>query len=78
VEEVEPSSVDKHGLRGALPVTGAAQASAEETAGVELACKAEGAIAAKSEALVALGARGGRGRSRESAVRMRARTRAAT
>src|SRR5260221_10370363 len=50
--EVEPSSVDAHERGGTLAVMGVAPALAESTASVELAGKAEGAIAAKAEALV--------------------------
>ncbi len=50
--ELEPLSIDAHERGGALPVAGAGPALAEGTAGVELAGKAEGAIAAKLEALV--------------------------
>ena len=50
--EVERSSGDAHERGGTLPVMGAAPALAESTTSVELAGKAEGAIAAKAEALV--------------------------
>ena len=58
-----------------MPVVGTAPALAEGIAGVELAGKAEGVMAAKPDALGALGARRSWERSRNAAVRARARAR---
>lgn len=49
-EEVEPSGADAHKREGALPLVGAALALVERTASVDLASKAEQAMAAKPEA----------------------------
>ena len=62
--KAKPSGVDTHKRGGALLIVGDIQALAEGTAGAEPAGEAKKATTAKPEALVPLGARCSRMRSR--------------